>query len=321
MQKTEMSSSFAESSDCLLWEMDVNIPPQLECKNLTLHIPTHLRSAKLRNGSKRKEENVAEFAGVKFPVASGGGLTCNELQKALCSALSNVELMYANNAERFRDKLQEIFYYLRGAATESVRQLIDFSTSNQPLSHCISYVLNMRRRILCKGFELPLQDFKEWLRLSLLLREPDTLTFLQDYAQKLGPYGRRYVENALSTYGSSLDKLCQVVMDIPVPIGHRVTFDGTYYNLTLNDLIAMGDEGVATARQSSIPPHAREGLVEWMLFASLSQGLQLETFFLAASILDRYSQKMNIKPDYYYVVACAVLLLASKVEERNPFFC
>ncbi|CBH12186.1 cyclin CycB3 [Trypanosoma brucei gambiense DAL972] len=318
-----MSYNTSSSSDSLLCEIDVNIQQQLDNSNFFLPVPKHLWNVQSKKDKHRCQGGGTSPKNTAQSNQPSTEMTCVMLQKSMRNALCNLELMYTNDTERLKQRLSEEFHRLRESAAERTRQLIDLSTKAQPLSYRVLFVLNLRRWMLCRGFEFALQDLKDWLRLALLLRETDTLHFLRECTKKLGPYARQRVEDALILHGSDIDSVCQVVMDIPVPTDETTTFGGPYYNLTLNDLIAMGDEDTHSVHvvnaQHTMPSHVREGLVEWMLLVNVELNLQLETFFLAVSILDRYLLRATIQPDREYLTAYAILLLASKVEEKCLF--
>ncbi|KAH8609802.1 hypothetical protein ERJ75_001163800 [Trypanosoma vivax] len=68
---------------------------------------------------------------------------------------------------------------------------------------------------------------------------------------------------------------------MPLPSDTLVAFHERYYNLTLDDLVAMGDERPTSlsiaAMQRDFSLRGQEKLVEWMLRVTVELRLQLET--------------------------------------------
>ncbi|KEG12270.1 mitotic cyclin [Trypanosoma grayi] len=255
-------------------------------------------------------------AGSNVPLSYG------ELQRGLRDVLSHVELRCDGDAEERKLFLLNEFTRLMNAASEETRQMLIPTQNDLPLSFRVLEVLHSRRRVLCRGFELTLNELKEWLSLATLIGEQDVAQFLGQYARELGPASRQSVEDAIYIHQSNVAALCGAVLEIPTLTGTFSPFNSHYYTIVLDDLISMADEAPqATLLQSvqrEVTLEMREMHVEWLLQVTLASNLQLETFFLAVSIFDRYLSKVSVPRERLHLVVCASLLLASKQEEIFP---
>nr|CCC48803.1 putative cyclin [Trypanosoma vivax Y486] len=290
-------------------------------KALYLPVPRHLQHSKQQSPVQPPEEVSFIISNSLAPPVAP--LSCMQLQKAMREVIFRLEVTYANDTEKFRKRLQAEFNRLLRCASDATQELIDFVPGQRSLSYCVLHILHLRRRVLCQGFGYGLQDLKEWLRLARALGEPLTPDLIREYARELGAFSRQAVEKVLKLHSCDDGTLLRALLDMPLPSDTLVAFHERYYNLTLDDLVAMGDERPTSlsiaAMQRDFSLRGQEKLVEWMLRVTVELRLQLETFFLSASILDRYLLKVPVSSDQHYLVAYSALLLASKHEEKCLF--
>lgn len=295
-----------------LQALDINVQPFLEGKDFFLPLPPKPARSDEQT-SRRTLCGAREFT---------APLNYNELQKRLRDVLMRLDLFRDGDAEKRRQFLREEFLRLIHAACEETRQLLAPALNSCLLSFCVLEVLHLRRRTLCTGFELGLNDLKEWISLAMLLEEADVVKLIPDYAQKLGPCSRQSVEEAMALNRACTTSLCASLLELKIPGEHSVSFKSRYYSLMLDDLIAMGDESpqatLISSVQSEVTLQLRELHAEWLLQISVALNLQLETFFLAVTIVDRYLSKVPVQRERLHLVGCAGLLLASKQEEIYP---
>ena len=70
--------------------------------------------------------------------------------------------------------------------------------------------------------------------------------------------------------------------------------------------------------QTTIKPHMRKIVTDWMLEVCEDQHCQSEVFFLAVNYLDRFLSLVNIKKTQFQLVASVCILLASKFSQVVP---
>ena len=86
----------------------------------------------------------------------------------------------------------------------------------------------------------------------------------------------------------------------------------------LNDEKEVVKEDYCKTMQSSIAPHMRKIVTDWMLEVCEDQNCQPEVFFLSVNYLDRFLSKVNISKHQFQLVASTCLLLASKFSQVLP---
>merc|ERR1712060_972074 len=88
-------------------------------------------------------------------------------------------------------------------------------------------------------------------------------------------------------------------------------------NILSNENPAVTEDYFLTV-QTSILPHMRKIVTDWMLEVCEDQHCHPEVFFHAVNYLDRFLSKVNIKKTQFQMIASICLLLASKMLEVCP---
>jgi len=89
-------------------------------------------------------------------------------------------------------------------------------------------------------------------------------------------------------------------------------------NNILLDETPSCSEDYFLAVQTSILPHMRKIVTDWMVEVCEDQQCHQEVFFLSINYLDRFLSKVNIKKTQFQMIASICLLLASKMVSVCP---